>query len=78
MESNNLECSVARIRKRIHTDSKMKHEVLDCSFEMLKPGGGGGAGAMEVSRIYPLPIAINTTRFYTLLQSQYTPLVDTH
>ena len=42
MESNNLECSVARIRKRIHTDSKMKHEVLDCSFEMLKPGGGGG------------------------------------
>ena len=29
---------------RIRTDSKTKHEVLDCSFEMLEPGGGGGAG----------------------------------
>ena len=32
--------------------------------EMLELGGGG---AMEVSRIYPLPIAINTARFYTLI-----------
>ena len=33
-----------RIQKRIRTDSKTKHEVLDCSFEMLEPGCGGGAG----------------------------------
>ena len=26
-------------------------------------------GAMEVSRIYPLPIAINTARFYTSTHS---------
>ena len=32
--------------KWIHTDLKMKHEVLDCSFEMLEPGGGGGAGGV--------------------------------
>ena len=28
-----------RIQKRIRTDSKTKHEVLDCSFEMLDPCG---------------------------------------
>ena len=49
--------------KRIRTDLKMKHEVLDCSFEMLEPGGGGGTGAWWC---YPLPIAINTATFYTL------------
>ena len=39
----------------------------------MELGGGDGAGAWWC---YPLPIAINTATFYTLLQSQYTARGD--
>ena len=55
----------------------MKHEVLDCSFEMLESGGwwwnvtvtGSGTGGWWC---YPLLFAINTARFYTSTQSNST------
>ena len=43
----------------------------------MELGGGGGAGVEWCyESFYPLPIAINTARFYTLLQSQYTARGD--
>ena len=45
-DSHGFETDSHGFENGFETDLKMKHEVLDCSFEMLEPGGGGGAGGV--------------------------------